>query len=106
MKLDVLQKYLMRLQIPDNDLLRRSGLSNFSKEYQAYPLRQDERQFCVLLPRGTSPRVAAKFDPPQLMQRVVVLEQAASRWNRVFPLEVDDIRTGGGGELLIVDDEV
>lgn len=105
MKLDVLQKFINRLQIPDNDLLRRSGLVNFSKEYQAYPLVQDNRQFCVLLPRGTPPRVAAKFDPPQLMQRVVVLEQKSTQWNRVFPVESSFMATTGG-ELLIVDDEV
>jgi hypothetical protein len=85
MKLDVLQTFLTRLHFPDNDMLKRNGLGKLASSFQAYPVVDGGRQLCVLLPKGMSPQMAAKMAGPLLCERVIVLEQAASKWNKVFP---------------------
>jgi hypothetical protein len=85
MKLDVLQTFLTRLHFPDNDMLKRNGLGKLASTFQAYPVNDGGRQLCVLLPKGMSPQMAAKMAGQQICERVIVLEQAASKWNKVFP---------------------
>lgn len=68
-------------------VLREPGLQEFRVlEWDPYVLTHEEREICILIPRGTRPNALARLTEPDLQRRIMVFLKHPIRWKRVWPL--------------------
>lgn len=82
---NVLQETLKNLRLPDGEMLKRGSLAPLAKTFEAYPVHQNGKKLCVLVPIGLKPKAASLLEESQLATRVVVLAHEDGKWAKVWP---------------------
>jgi hypothetical protein len=106
LKIDALKRTLATLHFPDRDLLKTAGLAPLAGRYNAYALAADGKKLCVLVSKGVMPQAASKLPEGELQGKVVVLEQQASKWARIWPsaAPAPEAPPVDAGPLVIIED--
>lgn len=69
-------------------LLREAGLQDFRVlEWDPYYLLKDQKDLCIMIPRGVRPNSLARLSEDELRRRIVVFYKHPIRWKKIWPLE-------------------
>lgn len=69
-------------------LIRESGLQDFRiLEWDPYYILKDQKDLCVMVPRGVRPNSLSRLSEDELKRRIVVFYKHPIRWKRIWPLD-------------------